>query len=492
MIPKTPHILSGIGSRFEDSINNVLEGIRDAFMDFTSVAEPLYTLGTTTPAPEVDGFFDTPDSGIWATLYSMNQELSMVAGLFLVLTVILLISGRSLGFVNAYDKKYGLQLSVIGFFLILLNREILAFALNFSAGFNSLFAPTEQEAISMITDVTLTGFIPGAGMVISFMFFLVLGFALTLVLVRDVIIFMIFWLMPILIAVKPLRVGALKKLSRVSDGAIGSFVGLLFFTLPLSVAWQIGIVVRTGNYLPMGGQLAELVYVIHGAGVIMVGVLLGLYLTSMGRTAYAKVTGTVTTTGKVGAAYVTGGSSVALGTALSGGNRHAGRAKAEYWKDVQSSLQDRFTAPTSTAQHQANTNELLDQDLGNTPRRTRAMNWVNERYENGKRYIQQTTTSTPGTGPKKSNVEHVSLFSDYDQTSTTSGNESGYDRETYNSRGAKPVATTTNNTTTDEPKDFVDALVENYDTTTEWDVLKDDGRDVSAIFREAEKNNNTR
>jgi len=54
--------------------------------------------------------------------------------------------------------------------------------------------------------------------------------------------------------------GPLDKLGRVADAGIGTFVGLLAFTLPISASWKIGVIVRSTDHFAIFGDLSQVIY----------------------------------------------------------------------------------------------------------------------------------------------------------------------------------------------------------------------------------------
>lgn len=464
----------GFGSRLFESFKNAIDSVfteTSEAIDSLGMWEQIFELSTTTPAPEVDAVFATPSSSLWETLYTYNDALSVVALIYLFIIVALILFGNSIGGISGYDKKEGLYGSFLAAFLIVFNKEIMGMGLNASAALSTAIAPTAAEANLLYSEIQVLGLVPLVGTGFSFVFYTMQVIALVLVMFRDIMIFVLFIAMPILLAFRPLNIGALEKLGRIANGGIGTFGGALAFTLPVALAWRIGIIVQNTEYFAVLGNVSQAIF----AGLVITGgTFFGLKATRMGNTVYTKSVGGAKSaamkTGEVAAAYGTGGASTAAAAVIKGGSKRKGEAALERKDELgmaRNKLRKRVgtsepngPVPGAPGTAMSGGNGIADfidadeadEEPSNPSRRVQASNWMSERYENGKSYMRQTAASTPtiGGGTSISNTDSGSsdsvefLYESYDQTNVASGNESATASTNQHSRGTDARVVKTN------------------------------------------------
>lgn len=479
--------MPGLAKRFSNAIEGVINWFfNDLLNGFTDITlwDEIFELSTETPAPDVKHLFATPSNSLWNSLYTYNDAIAVISLIFVFLNIGFLIFGNSIGGVSGYDKKQGLYGSFISIFLIVFNKEFMAMGLNASSALSTTLAPSVSSAEQLWLEITLISFIPVVGAIIAIFFTFVQMFALALVMVRDLLIFMLFIAMPLLLAFKPLNVGPLEKFGRIANSGIGTFVGLLAFTFPISASWKIGLMLQETSYFKVLGAFSQTIF---AAVVICFGILLGLKATKLGNTVYTKASSAAETGTTIAAAYGTGGASLAAATAVKGGNKHQGQNlldKAAGNKQAYGKVKNKVSSSLGTSNKQTvgspgnaraetvgisdfteNTDEPeteTQETTSTTTRRTQAANWMTERYQNGKSYMRQTAASTPALGGGNSSPDMATaddtdnvefLYSDYDQTSTHSGNKSATSSENHHSRGTNArVIETNENTNSDAEK----------------------------------------
>ncbi|WP_248895384.1 hypothetical protein [Haloplanus halobius] len=220
-----------------DSLQDLVQGL------FTGIVEFIVD----TPAPYRNGemaFFSAPDNAPWASLYDLYLTKTLPIGIALWAVIVLLVQFTRLFTHTAqgeYQRTRLTRRAAFGFLMLIAWWPVGAFVLHLGGALTTTIAPSGEQMVGTINEFFAN---IGGGLITAILLYFssgVLAFLLLLVFfTRQVAIYVLMPLMPVLIPLWIIDEGPMKYVSGVADSIGGMFVPFVFMTVPTAAILLVG------------------------------------------------------------------------------------------------------------------------------------------------------------------------------------------------------------------------------------------------------------
>lgn len=337
-------LIGGLTDKFVEGLQSAASWVIDIIIDFIAgllFIEELYLFSISTPAPGMEAInpMYVPESGLWHALFIANNTLTGISIATLFLAVFATYVLNNLGIASGYQKSGVVRAFGVGTGLILMNKAILAVGLNLSSAFTQMIAPSSDKVAEFVVQSGALGALASSSSLVTVGAILVFGglllsivvATLMLVIARYLLIAFFSIMMPLLIAGYYLDIGRISTISDACEGGMKRFVGLLVFPLPFAGVWYVTLIFAEINYF--GSFFPDILSKLVGLPVATVALLVGTVVawksTAIGKQAINATVKAKDVATQTGAAYATGGASLAAATAMSSGSQGKAEQRLE-------------------------------------------------------------------------------------------------------------------------------------------------------------------
>ena len=241
--------IMGVVEWFIGGLQDIVQGM------FTGLVEFIVD----TPRPYQNGemaFFSVPDNAPWTSLYDLYLTRTLPIGIALWALIVLLVQFTRL-FTNTAQGEYQrtrlTRRAAFGFLMLIAWWPVGAFVLHLGGSLTTAIAPSGEQMVGSINEFFAN---IGGGLITAILLYFssgVLAFLLLLVfLTRQVTIYVLMPLMPVLIPLWIIDEGPMKYISGVADSIGGMFVPFVFMTLPTAAILLVGYSIQDALRDSMG------------------------------------------------------------------------------------------------------------------------------------------------------------------------------------------------------------------------------------------------